>query len=177
MRVLYCTDTYPPQVNGVSIVTAVSVAGLARAGWACAVAAPRYPAATHAAWSRESASDGAAAEIHSFPSISMPLYPDIRLARPRVADLGRLIQGFHPDLVHCETEFGIGRAGKAAAERAGVPVVSSYHTNFARYTEAYGARWMKGMVSRYVARFHRTSRRVYTPSTVSRQDSPSTRPA
>jgi hypothetical protein len=26
MRVLYCTDTYPPQVNGVSVVTALSVA-------------------------------------------------------------------------------------------------------------------------------------------------------
>jgi glycosyltransferase involved in cell wall biosynthesis len=170
MRVLYCTDTYPPQVNGVSIVTAVSVAGLAGSGWACAVAAPRYPAATHAAWSRESAADGEAGEVHSFPSVSMPLYPEVRLARPRVADLGRLIQRFQPDLVHCETEFGIGRAGKAAAERAGVPVVSSYHTDFARYTEAYGARWLSGMVSRYIARFHRTSRRVYTPSSASRLD-------
>ena len=30
MRVLYCTDTYPPQMNGVSVVTAVSVDGLSR---------------------------------------------------------------------------------------------------------------------------------------------------
>ena len=43
MRVLYCTDTYPPQINGVSIVTALSVAGLSRRGWSCAVVAPRYP--------------------------------------------------------------------------------------------------------------------------------------
>lgn len=170
MRVLYCTDTYPPQVNGVSIVTAVSVAGLARSGWECAVAAPRYPPATHSAWSRDSLSDGEAGEIHSYPSIPMPLYPEIRLARPRARELGRLIARFQPDLVHCETEFGIGRAGKAAADRAGVPVVSSYHTDFARYTEAYGARWLKGMVSRYIARFHHSSRRVYTPSSVARDD-------
>ena len=32
MRVLYCTDTYPPQINGVSIVTELSVAGLTRRG-------------------------------------------------------------------------------------------------------------------------------------------------
>ncbi len=32
MRVLYCTDTYPPQMNGVSVVTAVSVDGLSPAG-------------------------------------------------------------------------------------------------------------------------------------------------
>ena len=31
-RVLYCTDTYPPQVNGVSVVTALSVAGLRARG-------------------------------------------------------------------------------------------------------------------------------------------------
>jgi phosphatidylinositol alpha 1,6-mannosyltransferase len=48
MRVLFCTDTYPPQVNGVSIVTALMVSGLSRLGWQCAVVAPRYPPATHA---------------------------------------------------------------------------------------------------------------------------------
>ena len=42
-RVLYCTDTYPPQVNGVSVVTALSVEGLRARGWDCAVAAPSYP--------------------------------------------------------------------------------------------------------------------------------------
>jgi glycosyltransferase involved in cell wall biosynthesis len=151
-------------------VTAASVDGLARAGWKCAVAAPSYPAAAHEVWSRDSAGEGRAGEVFSFASLPVPLYPELRLARPRVADLGRLIDRFRPDLVHCETEFGVGRAGKAAAQRAGLPVVSSYHTDFARYTEAYGARWLKGVVSRYIARFHQTSRRVYTPSTVARQD-------
>jgi phosphatidylinositol alpha 1,6-mannosyltransferase len=170
MRVLYCTDTYPPQMNGVSVVTAVSVDGLARSGWECTVAAPRYPPATHAAWGGEYLEGGESGEVHSFPSLPMPLYPEVRLARPAATDLGRLLTRFRPDLVHCETEFGIGRAGKAAAQRAGVPVVSSYHTDFARYTEAYGARWLKGVVTRYIARFHRTSRRVYTPSSAARED-------
>jgi len=170
MRVLYCTDTYPPQVNGVSIVTAVSVAGLARAGWTCAVAAPRYPPDLHAASSPELAGAGATCEVHSFPSVAAPFYPEVRLARPRAAHLASLIAGFRPDLVHCETEFGIGWAGKTAAERARIPVVSSYHTNFASYTEAYGARWLRGLVSRYISRFHRSSRRVYTPSNVARED-------
>ena len=170
MRVLYCTDTYPPQVNGVSIVTAVSVAGLTGAGWTCAVAAPRYPPDLHTTSSPERAVVGAACEVHSFPSVAAPFYPEVRLARPRAAHLASLIAGFRPDLVHCETEFGIGWAGKTAAERAGIPVVSSYHTNFASYTEAYGARWLRGLVSRYISRFHRNSRRVYTPSNVARED-------
>ena len=50
-RVLYCTDTYPPQVNGVSVVTALSVAGLRARGWECAVVAPRYPTVLpHGPW-------------------------------------------------------------------------------------------------------------------------------
>jgi phosphatidylinositol alpha 1,6-mannosyltransferase len=170
MRVLYCTDTYPPQVNGVSIVTAVSVAGLTGAGWTCAVAAPRYPPDLHAASGPDLAVPAAGCEVHSFPSVAAPFYPEVRLARPSSARLASLIAGFRPDLVHCETEFGIGWAGKTAAERAGIPVVSSYHTNFASYTEAYGARWLRGLVTRYISRFHRTSRRVYTPSSVARDD-------
>ena len=170
MRVLYCTDTYPPQINGVSIVTAVSVAGLSQAGWECAVAAPRYPTALHAGRTPGAAMPVADVAVHSFPSIAAPFYPEIRLARPRVSELAGVLAEFRPDLVHCQTEFGIGWAGKAAAERAGIPVVTSYHTDFGRYTEAYGAGWLRGMVTRYLSRFHRGSRRVYTPSSVARED-------
>ncbi len=169
MRVLYCTDTYPPQVNGVSIVTALSVAGLTRLGWECAVLAPRYPRATHAEWG-DSVVDGGAAEIIDFPSVSLPRYPEIRLALPKVSSVVELAKRLRPDLVHCETEFGIGRIGQVAAARAGIPLVSSYHTDFARYAEAYGAGWLRAPVSRYIGRFHRRSRRVYTPSSASRKD-------
>jgi glycosyltransferase involved in cell wall biosynthesis len=159
MRVLYCTDTYPPQVNGVSIVTALSVAGLSRLGWECAVAAPQYaePGGT------------AAVEVLGIPSVPLPLYPEIRIALPSVPRVLELIRRFRPDLVHCETEFSIGRAGQLAAARAGVPAVSSYHTDFAQYAEAYGARWLRALVARYLGRFHARSKRVYTPSSASRK--------
>ncbi len=169
MRVLYCTDTYPPQVNGVSIVTALSVAGLTRLGWECAVLAPRYPRATHAEWG-DTVVDGGAAEVIDFPSVSLPRYPEIRLALPKVSSVVALARRLRPDLVHCETEFGIGRIGQVAAARAGIPLVSSYHTDFARYAEAYGAGWLRAPVSSYIGRFHRRSRRVYTPSSASRKD-------
>jgi glycosyltransferase involved in cell wall biosynthesis len=109
-------------------------------------------------------------EVVGVPSVSLPGYPEIRLALPRPSLAHDLIERFRPDLVHCETEFGIGRIGQHAAVRAGLPVVSSYHTDFARYADAYGASWLRGTVSRYIGRFHRRSRRVYTPSTLSRAD-------
>jgi hypothetical protein len=82
MRVLFCTDTYPPQVNGVSIVTALMVSGLSRLGWQCAVLAPRYPAAAHARWGGQTGPDEGPVELVTIPSVPLPRYPDVRLALP-----------------------------------------------------------------------------------------------
>ena len=110
MRVLYCTDTYPPQVNGVSVVTALSVAGLSRLGWDCAVVAPRYPEATHTVWS-EPDTGSMPAVMLELPSIPLPGYSEVRLAMPTPAPVHRLVENFRPDLVHCATEFTVGRMG------------------------------------------------------------------
>jgi phosphatidylinositol alpha 1,6-mannosyltransferase len=170
MRVLFCTDTYPPQVNGVSIVTALTVSGLSRLGWRCAVVAPRYPAAAYAGWSGQTSPAEAPAELVTIPSLPLPRYPEVRLSLPHIGPVRRLVERFRPDLVHCATEFTIGRMGQSAAARSGLPMVSSYHTDFARYAGAYGAPWLGRAVSAYLGRFHRRSRRVYTPSSISRGD-------
>ncbi|MBA3761595.1 MAG: glycosyltransferase family 1 protein, partial [Gemmatimonadales bacterium] len=169
MRVLYCTDTYPPQLNGVSVVTSLSVEGLSRRGWECAVVAPRYPEAGNA-WGEQPTGAIGPIEVLSVPSVPLPRYPEVRLALPSPSSIHDLIKRFKPDLVHCATEFGVGRMGQIAAGRAGLPLVSSYHTDFARYAVAYGTPWLRGAVSSYLGRFHRRSRRVFTPSTISRQD-------
>lgn len=169
LRVLYCTDTYPPQVNGVSIVTALSVSGLRERGWECAVVAPRYPV-TMRPLTPNSSRFGIPDELTSIPSVAFPPYPDIRLAAPAYAEVAAAVQRFRPDLVHCQTEFMLGRLGQIAAKRAGVPRVSSYHTDFSRYTVAYGMPWLRGTVSSYIARFHRRSVRTYTPSVPARAD-------
>ncbi len=170
LRVLYCTDTYPPQVNGVSVVTAVSVAGLQERGWACGVVSPRYPKPYGQAFATD-ARDLKAVELHvKVPSAPFPMYPDIRLVVPRYSHVRDAVRWFRPHLVHCQTEFVIGRLGQIAAARNDVPLVSSYHTDFSRYTEKYGVGRLRGTVSRYIARFHKRSARVYTPSEPARED-------
>src|SRR5512143_3854854 len=166
-RVLYCTDTYPPQVNGVSVVTALSIAGLRARGWECAVVAPRYPAVLPQGPLHRPSADPQIVDVASVPC---PPYPDIRLAAPSYGVVANAIRQFKPDIVHSATEFMIGRLGQIAAGRAGIIRLSSYHTDFSRYTEAYGLPWLRGPVSRYIARFHRRSARVYTPSRPARDD-------
>jgi glycosyltransferase involved in cell wall biosynthesis len=162
LRVLYCTDTYPPQVNGVSVVTALSVAGLRARGWEVEVIAPSYPGSQPNPFEAAQA-PGPAEQVTPVPSVRLPLYPEIRVAAPVVRIADRVMRRFRPGLVHLATEFMIGRIGQRAALRAGIPMVSSYHTDFSRYTGSYGIPWLGAPVRRYIARFHARSRRVYTP--------------
>jgi glycosyltransferase involved in cell wall biosynthesis len=168
-RALYFTDTYPPQVNGVSVVTALSVAGLRARGWDVAVVAPRYPAGMTDPFAADAkgARDDA---VIAIPSLSLPVYPDVRLAAPALHTASSAVAAFRPSIVHCATEFVIGRIGQIAAARAGVPIVTSYHTDFGKYVTAYGVPWLRGTVASYLRRFHRRARRTFTPSGPARED-------
>jgi phosphatidylinositol alpha 1,6-mannosyltransferase len=168
MRVLYCTDTYPPQVNGVSVVTALSVAGLRQRGWECAVVSPRYPEVAESVFTEYGNTDDPA--VTTIASVPFPNYPDIRLTAPSYGTVYRVARQFKPHLIHSETEFVLGRLGQLVGQRLRVPLVSSYHTDFARYADAYGVPWLRGTISAYISRFHRRSRRTYTPSAPSRDD-------
>lgn len=164
MRVLYCTDTYPPQVNGVSVVTALSIAGLDARGWDCAVVAPRYPASMRSTFSADGNGGTMEQERTTLASIPMPGYPETRLCAPDYPAVARAVRRFAPDLLHAETEFMAGRLGQIAATRAGIPIVTSFHTDFAKYTRAYGVPRLEHTVSRYISRFHKRALRTYTPS-------------
>jgi glycosyltransferase involved in cell wall biosynthesis len=168
-RVLYCTDTYPPQLNGVSVVTALSVAGLRERGWDVAIVAPSYPRPALDPFGSDPA-PAAGDRLVTLPSCPMPLYPDLRLSFPSRRAIEQAVHDFQPDLVHCATEFVIGQLGHSVARSRGIPVVSSYHTDFSRYTAAYGAPWLRGPVQRYLRRFHLRSRRVYTPGAAARDE-------
>lgn len=169
-RLLICTDTYPPQVNGVSVVTALSVRGLRERGWDVSVVAPRYPAPRTQAFPIERPALEPNAGTIAIPSAPMPGYSDIRLALPAERPIAVMIRHFRPDIVHSPTEFVLGRIAQKLARAAGIPSVSSFHTDFSRYTEAYGVGWLRPSVSRYLADFHRRSRRVYTPSHAAKAD-------
>lgn len=160
MRALYFTDTYPPQVNGVSVVTHLSVRGLMTRGWEVGVVAPAYP---ETADIFRAAADQV---VMTLPSIPCPGYPDLRLAAPHRRRVGRLLREFRPDVVHCCTEFVIGWLGRRAARAAGIPIVTSYHTDFGRYLAAYGAPMLSGAVVGYLNRFHRAAHQTLTPSGV-----------
>ena len=165
MRILFCTDTFPPQLNGVSVVTAAMVTGLRARGWECGVMSPVYEAAEPTV--RPEPADVPRFGVRAW---SWPPYPDVRLAWPSRRRVGALLDSFRPDVVHCATELLIGRAGLLEASARGIPVCTTYHTDFSRYCDAYGVPLLRPLVRRWIGRFHRRATRTLVPSRTAQRD-------
>lgn len=164
-RILFCTDTYPPQLNGVSVVTAGMVAGLHERGWTCAVMGPAYPlTGRRILWAPD------AAGRFNVPSVALPSYPDVRIALPPAGYTSAVFDEFRPDLVHCATELAIGWNGLREALRRDIPVCTTSHTDFSRYCSAYGVPFLKPVVRRWIRHFHGQATRTLVPSRAAQQD-------
>lgn len=158
LRLAIFTDTYPPQVNGVSR----TIERLARA-------IEFRGGAVHV----ETVSDPAAAPdatVHRHRSRPFWAYPSLRMALPFGGPAARRLARFSPTLVHVATPFGVGLAGRAAARRLGVPLVTSYHTTFPQYLAHYGLDALDRLVWPYLRWFHNSGLRTFVPSeTVERE--------
>lgn len=149
------SDTYTPQVNGVTTVVARIVRVLREFGHEAVVVAPRYPG-------HDPSPPPADAELR-IPSAPFPPYPAIRLSLPQFRTVARYLDAFRPDLVHVATEGTIGLTGRRYAVRHNVPLVTSYHTNFPQYARHYGAGLIEPLVWRWLRWFHRPARLTQTP--------------
>jgi glycosyltransferase involved in cell wall biosynthesis len=160
VRIALVSDTYTPQVNGVTTVV-VRIANVLREfGHAVVVVAPRYPG--HAV-------SPAAGELR-IPSAPFPPYPAIRLSIPRFGAVARYLDAFEPDVVHVATEGPLGLTGRRYAVRRRVPLITSYHTNFPQYARHYGAGIAEPLVWKWLRWFHRPAVLTQTPGEAVRDE-------
>ncbi len=167
MRIGIVTDTYTPQVNGVTTVVRRIVTLLAAQGHTAAVVAPQYPDYLDSTADYFHATGGAELRIASVP---FPLYPDIRLSLPRFRRVAEFFDGFQPQLIHVHTEGALGLAGRRYSARRAVPLVTSFHTDFPRYTRHYGLGAFEPAVWRWLEWFHRPASLTLTPGTAVRAE-------
>ncbi|MGH7427083.1 MAG: glycosyltransferase family 4 protein, partial [Candidatus Methylomirabilaceae bacterium] len=124
------------------------------AGHSAAVVAPRYPGQSD---------DGEGTDELRIRSLPFPPYPSIRLSMPAHRGVSRFLDGFRPDLIHVATEGPLGVVGRRYALRHGLPLVTSFHTDFPKYARHYGTPWLEPLVWRWLQRFHRPARLIHTP--------------
>jgi glycosyltransferase involved in cell wall biosynthesis len=154
MRLTLVTETYFPQVNGVSRTLGQLVSLLAEAGDTVQLVLPDYG---------RDADDGHE-PAHRVRSIVLPFYKELHLPLPPFAAAHRAIDRFRPDLIHIATEAMLGFSTLRHALARAIPVVSSFHTNFDQYSPHYGVGWARGTIWRYLRWFHNRTRETYVPS-------------
>lgn len=152
MRVSLVTETYFPQVNGVSRTLGQLARVLTEAGDRVQLIHPDYG---------EAAGDK---DVHLVRSCSLPFYKELLLPLPPFGPVHRALDAFGPDLIHIATEATLGLSVLGHALRRGIPMVSSFHTNFDQYSDHYGVGWTKGTIWRYLRWFHNRTRETYVPS-------------
>ncbi len=156
MKITIVTETFPPEINGVAMTLGRIVEGLRRRRHEVTVAVParrdRTPG-THPA-----------SDLVSLPGMRIPRYPELRLGFPAKGPLIRRWRDDRPDIVHVATEGPLGWSATRAAHALGIPLVTSYHTNFHRYGAYYGYGALQSGVLRWLRHIHGRSRCTFVPS-------------
>lgn len=157
MNIALVSETFPPEINGVAMTLSHLVEGLARRGHRMTVVRPRQ-GATDAP-----RADGLYAELLC-PGVPIPGYTMLRLGLPVRGRLLRAWRQDRPDLVHIATEGPLGYAALLAAGKLGIPVTSTFHTNFHSYSRHYGFAFLTRPALAYLRHFHNRTRLTLSPT-------------
>lgn len=153
LRLAIFTDTYLPQVNGVSRTLAGLATAVERRGGSVRIETVEDPLAPDAQ-----------PGVVRWRSLPFWAYPQLRIAAPPNAQVTAGLALWRPTLVHASTPFGVGLAGRAAALALGIPLVTSYHTAFSAYLRHYRLGALDAIAWPYLRWFHNGGRRTFAPS-------------
>lgn len=153
------TETYPPEINGVARSLHRLVDELHAAGHRVRVVRPRQ---RHEP--RAGNHPGSGIQEVLVRGATLPKYPDLQFGFPCGRRLRREWTRDRPDVVHVATEGPLGVSAIRAAARLGIPVTSSFHTNFHTYGRHYGLGVLTRVGLAYLRRVHHRTRRTFVPS-------------
>ena len=134
MRIALFTETFLPKIDGIVTRLKHTVDHLQRLGHSVLVFCP----------------DGGikeykGAKIYGISGISLPMYPELKLAIPRPT-LRKALERFKPDLIHVVNPAVLGVGGIYYAKTLGIPLVASYHTHLPQYLHHYGFGSLEGLI-------------------------------
>jgi len=157
VKIALVTETFPPEVNGVAMTFGVIARELGRRGHAVTVYRPHRP---------DLPSFGAPVEFRavSLPGFPVPGYPLLRMGWPARRVFARRWRADRPELVHVVTEGPLGASAVAAARDLGIPVTSSFHTNFHAYARHYRLAPFRRPVLAWLRHVHNRTRRTFAPT-------------
>ncbi len=148
------TDTYVPDINGVSFSLGRLCNGLRARGHRVDII-------------RSGKSHGEnETTVLSWP---LPGYWEVKVGAPWPGELYRRWKHKRPDVIYVAIETPLGFSAAAAALKLGIPIVGGFHTNFREYLQNYGVDWVGKLVWRYQKWFHDRLDRTLVPSPDARE--------
>ena len=154
MRIAYVTETYPPELNGVSLTVERTVRFLRAQGHLVELIRPRQPGEAHLDADDELRTAGCA----------IPVYRELRFGLARAATLARRFARTRPEVVHLATPGPLAWAALAAARSLGIATTSDFRTNFHQYSRYYRIAFLGRPVLGLLRRFHNLTQRTFVPT-------------
>jgi phosphatidylinositol alpha 1,6-mannosyltransferase len=155
LRVLVVTESFFPQVNGVTNSVRRVLEHLAAEGHVAELVAPTGPDAY--AGFRVTRARGA----------NLPFYPDFRLGLETRRRLRHVMLRFRPDVVHIASPATLGYQASRAAEELGIPTVAIYQTDLVGFAERYDVPGGSRAAAALTRKIHVQVDRTLAPSTAS----------
>lgn len=155
LRVLVVTESFLPQVNGVTNSVRRVLEHLDQEGHDALLVAPSGPL------------EYAGAPVHHVRSVAMPTYREFPIGLATQRHLRRLIAAFAPDVVHLASPAWLGHQAGEAARSLGVPVVAVYQTDLVGFAERYPFPGAGAAMRSLTRRVHGPADRTLVPSSAS----------
>ncbi|MBN2421693.1 glycosyltransferase [Candidatus Woesearchaeota archaeon] len=170
MRIAVFTDSYLPYVSGVTTAIVNQTYELAKKGHKIIIFCPTYKRLDKVNSYHSNIS------VVGLPAtFEFPFYKGMDLAFPTALKSIRILKTFEPEIIHAQTEGGVGWEGLICAKVLNLPVVSTFHTFFGNPEYLKNAKLEKvklaqRIVWNYSMLFHNRSDLVLTPSRAAAKD-------
>lgn len=145
LKVILVTETYPPDINGVSN-SLNEIVNLIKYDVDLMILRPEE--------------DKYSLKIQKnlkevfFPFISFSFYKEIKLGIPLIQRIYESFYAFKPDIVHIITQGPLGFFTLLIAKHFKIPVIADYRTNFDEYLKFYNLEIFKELLKKYLYIFH-----------------------
>jgi len=154
VKIAIVTESFHPQVNGVTNTVERMLDRFAETGHEALVVAPGAGPSSYAG-----------TPVVRVRSFALPGYRSFRVGLPD-AEVRRALAAFAPDVVHLASPVALGAVGLAAARRLTLPTVAVFQTDVAGFARQYGLTAGR-LIDRWAGRLHRQCDRTLVPSRAS----------
>jgi 1,2-diacylglycerol 3-alpha-glucosyltransferase len=144
MKIALFSDTFPPEINGVSVSVGLHQKVLSDQGHQV------FVITTNPFGKKTDIQDG----MIRIPGVELKKLYGYRLSSFFNAKAFQFIRKWKPDIIHIHTDAGIGIFGKITAFFLKLPTVVTYHTMYEDYTHYAG--FFKGLAAKVVKQFSRS---------------------